>query len=246
MKVVFAFLIKNKLSQEALWYEYLKSCSDYEILIHCSDYDGITILKNLNTTVYVKQVPSEWSRLLQVELFLLQHAKDKHADKVILLSDTCVPIKPLTYLYSHLCTNKSYIKYVSMFNDWKDALTRHRTHYDFLHGNHQWCILDKQHFDIFLNNKFRTEFETRVHYPEESYFSSMLCEKNLLTSDHVIDTITTYVDWSRGNGMSPYTFEIENEENVKIINETKNMPNILFFRKISPQSQLLNVIKSLL
>jgi hypothetical protein len=74
----------------------------------------------------------------------------------------------------------------------------------------------------------------------------MLCEKNLLTSDQVIDTITTYVDWSRSNGMSPYTFEIENDENVKMINETKNMPNVFFFRKVSPQSQLLNVIKSLL
>lgn len=248
MKIVFAFLIKNKLSQEKLWYDYLKDNKDYEILIHCAESDGLTVLKTLNTTVYVNQVPSKWSRLLEVELFLLQKSKEKLADKVILLSDTCVPIKPLKYLYDTISLDKSYIKYMSMWKEWQGALTRHPVRYDFLYGNHQWCIIDKRHFDIFLNNNFRSEFEKHVQFPEESYFSSMLSEKKLLNSDNVVDTITTYVDWGRNDGSSPYTFETDVEENLKMVSDTKNVPDLFFFRKVSRKAQpkLLNSIISLL
>jgi hypothetical protein len=245
MKICFAFLINDIINNEKVWYDYLNKAKNIEIVIHCAKSNNLQHLNNITKNIYVNLVPTKWGRLLKVENFLLQKSKELNCDKCIFLSSSCLPIKRIYQLFDFLNNDMTIMGYsdawdMNRFPN-KDIGIKYM-------ANQQWIIIDKRHYDVFLNSDYRNYFEESVVLPEESYYSTIM-ELNKIQNE-VLNKMkmTTYVDWSRSTngGNSPYV--IEKEEDVSIIDSIKQNKNILFIRKVSNNchEKIINKIKELI
>lgn len=232
MKIAFCFLVIDKIYHEKMWVDYLQNIPNKEILIHCISNNNLKLMSDINAKIYVNAAEGRHSRLLKIELFLLEQAKLLNADKVIFLSDSCVPIKSSKHVYEFIKKDITYIKWEDMHTEAPQKLPRHLNKYTYLSSHHQWCILDKQYFDLFLYNEDRFEFENDVSFPEESYFASILNKHKFLVSSNVHNVITTYVDWER-SVYGPYTFRDASDTNIKMIKSEHQNESSLFFRKVA-------------
>lgn len=236
MKIAFCFLIKNKINYENIWFEYLKGHESLEIIIHSAEKIELDYLPSLTKNIYIKQVPTEWGRLLKVENFLMEKSKELNCDKCIFLSDSCLPVKSLSYIEDFLNNDFSYI---SNRKPW--VLSRFPVQireYAYLMGNHQWIIIDKKHYDLFLSSYLRHTFENDVFFPEESYHATVLQANNLNNEDNVCNIITTYTDWDRPTNYnrSPYVFNLDDYDTTDLQKVLSNSEH-LFIRKVAENGQ---------
>lgn len=243
MKICFAFLTKGSINNELFWFEYLNKFSNKEILIHCNSEPKFKYLNDITKNIYINSVETRWGRLQKVQNFLLEQCRLLECDKFIILSDSCLPIRSPEYLLNKINNNKSFIKNgdawdFSRFPDFNGDFK--------LLQNHQWCIIDKRHYDIILNDEYRTYFEESVTLPEESFFSTIFEKNNINNIENVTNEMTTYVDWSRPVNSSPYTFEGTSDD-IEHLNKAKMEDNIFFMRKIKDNidSDFFNEIKKM-
>lgn len=238
-KICFAFITSGKINNEEIWFKYLKDKSNIEILIHCYNDPQFQYLNSLTSNIYVNSVPTKWGKLQKVQNFLLEESKKLNCDKFIILSDSCLPIRSYNYLLNKLNNDKSFI---SNGRAWDlSRFPSNKFNIEYM-ANQQWCIIDKKHYDLFLNDDVRLYFEDEVILPEESYFSTVLEKNGFNNTDNVVDVITTYVDWSRTDGSSPYYFDGDNND-IPHLNTAISNENILFFRKVKDiKSEFLNII----
>jgi hypothetical protein len=229
MKLAFGFLITDEINQEDKWYNFfIESSLKYDIIIHSKNEPILKKLNKLTKNIYVNEVYTEWGKLQKVQNFLLEKSKKLNCDKLIILSNSCIPIKNINYIFDYLSNDKSYIKHDK---PWWPLNTRGYIDQNYIMGNHQWCIIDKKHYDVLLNDNEREYFENIILFPEESYFSTILNKNGLLKDVENIQT--TFVDWERSpNGRSPYLFSNYNQFDHNIIKKIKLDENILFIRKI--------------
>jgi hypothetical protein len=87
-------------------------------------------------------------------------------------------------------------------------------------------------------------FENFVILPEESYFSTIVEKNGINNDDNIVNSKTTYVDWSRTNGSSPYYFD-GSLQDIEHLNRCCEDENILFFRKLKNCSdgEFISIIK---
>lgn len=245
MKICFAFLITEKINNESVWFDYLSESPNTEVIIHTAKPCKLKLLTKITNNIYENQVETRWGKLLEVQNFLLKKAKELNGDKSIFLSDSCLPIKPLNYLFELFSNDTSFISNTEAWDP-----SRFPVDYGIKYmANQQWVIIDKKHIDFFLLDELRNYFERRVVLPEESYYSTILEKLGLNNSSNVINEKTTYVDWSRptNNGNSPHLFE-NNNHDISAINNLKEQKNILFCRKFSDldgDSGMIRSIRSL-
>lgn len=244
MKICFAFLTKGTINNELLWYEYfknIKSNHEIEILIHCNQNPNFKFLQNLTSQIFLNEVHTAWGKLQKVQNFLMEKAKNLNCDKFIILSDSCIPIRDFNYLLNKLNNDKSII---SNCESWDLSRFPDNNFKIKLMANQQWCIIDKKHFDLFLNDETRLYFEDFVIFPEESYFSTVIENNNKNNEDNIFSYITTCVDWSRTNGSSPYYFD-GNFQDIEYLNKCYENENFLFFRKLKncPDTDFISIVK---
>ena len=244
MKIAFCFLIKNKIGYEDIWFEYLKNSIDIEIIIHCVENHDLKLISSLTNNIYVNQVPSSWGKLLHVENFLIEKSKELGCDKCIFLSDSCLPVKPLSYVKEFLLIDKSFI---SNRKPWEfSRFPPEVKKFEFLMGNHQWVIIDKKHYDLFLNSNLRQIFENHVFFPEESYYATILQASGINDQENVENITTTYVDWDRPTNYnrSPYVFNLSDADLLDL-EKVSSHSQYLFMRKIADngQTSFINTLK---
>ena len=229
-KICFAFLIEDIINQEEIWFDFFKSIEGkyFEIVIHSKNEPKLNFINTISN-IHINKVHTEWGRLQKVGNFLLECAKNLECDKLILLSHSCIPIKSSEFIFDYLNNDKNIIMYSKPW--WKED--RNTSHFSFIMGNHQWCVIDKKHFNLFLQDSDRLFFEDRVWCPDECYFSSILNKYNLLNEEEVINLTSTFVDWDRSpNGHSPYTFKYFNQYDLELIKKLKDDNQTLFIRKV--------------
>jgi hypothetical protein len=230
MKIAFAFLITDEINREESWFNFFNNSNlDYEIIIHSKLELKLKYLIDITNNIYINEVETNWSKLQKVQNFLIEKAKDLNCDKVILLSNSCLPLKSIDYIFNYLNNNKNYISYSKPW--WRED---RKSNFIYVMGNHQWCIIDKLYYDIILSDEDRYFYENYVIFPEESYFSSILNKNGLLNEENVVNIKTTFVDWNRSpNGKSPYEFSDYNEFDKNLISKLKLDNNLLFIRKVN-------------
>lgn len=245
MKISYCFLITDKIKNEKIWYDFFKDSTKSDIIIHCSKSNNLEYLDKLTTKIYVDCVPTSWGKLLQVENFLTEKAKENQSNKCIFLSDSCLPVKNISYIENFLKNDEK--SFISNTKPWD--MTRFPDsikHLDLM-GNHQWIIIDEKHYDLFLKSELRKIFEEETILPEESYHSTILQLNNLNNDDNVRNVVTTYVDWSRpsNNGNSPYTFNLNNTDH-QVLSQLES--NHLFIRKVADNlnTDFIRTIESLI
>jgi hypothetical protein len=237
MKLGFVFLITDEINHEDKWYNFFNESSvEYEIIIHSKNEPNLKKLNRLTKNIYINEVETKWGKLQKVQNFLLEKSKRLNCDKTIILSNSCVPLKNINYISNYLSNDKSYIKYDK---PWWPLNSRGYINENYIMGNHQWCIIDKKHYDILLNDDEKEYFEDSIILPEECYFSSILNKNELLKEIQNIQT--TFVDWERSpDGRSPYLFSKYNQSDHNLIKKLKLDENTLFIRKIDKNLNISN------
>ena len=209
-KIAFCFLIYDKINHENLWNTFLQNIdtTKYNIYIH---FKQDKELKLFNDKKLNKTVPTEWcgESLVEAQLLLLNEAiKDQDNEHFIFISNSCLPVKSFNYIYQKLDSDKSYFNVASsnitQFNENMPA-----------HKASQWCILNRKHTHMLLNNK-QTVRETYSLFknqkvsgcPDEySIISSLKAldkniDNDLVTTYNLSIDATTFTGW---HDMKNYT-----------------------------------------
>jgi hypothetical protein len=169
-------------------------------------------------------VPTSWSIHMKAWKALLKEAfQDERNEKFVFLSESCIPLMPLHRVYNEvLKTPKTHMSYGSAH--WfapnrvvSEVPESHRF------VNQEWIILNRRHAQYFIEDEFVIEFSIRHDMDIESYPSVYLSLLGELNDDHVLNQMTTFVDWHHHNAgdSSPYHFFEPNPLSMQLFEEAK-------------------------
>jgi hypothetical protein len=255
-KIAFLFLIKDKINKEELWKNFFNNVDTdkYSIYIHYKDNIKLKYFEKYKLT---NTIPTKWGdiSLVHAQKILLKEAfKDEANYKFIFISDSCMPIKNFDYVYNFLIKNNN-----SYFNYENIKIKYNKT----LYQTFQWCILNRNHTNIIINDTTEIEFYIKhnIFASDEIYFLTTIRDKlnNNIIINKTPDNYTTYVIWkdnilyiiksndfnnkykkyksdiSFPNNGSPATYiKFDDNELKYLINDTK----CLFLRKVTPNTIL--------
>lgn len=254
MRIAFLFLVRDNLSQPKIWQEFFSQHHNTQqkpiILAHAKHPSRVTdpIIKN---ALIKKYIETEWghSSITLVMITLAFYALQQGADRLIYLSETCVPLQP----YDHIC---NFLK--SSKNSWFMPLeippSQLKIRYNGLTSpkyikpeqlkkTSQWCILNRSDAQIVVRTaKHHFPNYIRFKVPDEHYIFTVLY--NHYKGKYRFNTgLTTLVDWSRpsNNYKHPHTFVQITAEDLKILRDT----NSLFGRRFEASSDIAKYIPEL-
>ena len=243
MKLALCFLIVEKIECESLWAEWLKGNEDKVLIFIHSKYKFKPTTDFFRTQSHiVETVPTSWGGygLVEATLKLFENALEFTEEdmRLILISDTTVPIKKFQYIYNFLWNDKrSFIFECNKEQRFPRYLNVAKSlRHNCVVKHSQWIILNRRHAQILLNASSTIErIYSKIWIPDESWALTFLNYLN--ESENVcIDLMTTYVNWTEENTLSPYTFsQIPMELFKKILVE----PSYLFARKFVSDSKII-------
>lgn len=261
-KIAFIFLTIGEIKQYKIWELFFKSGKDrYNIYVHPKFPDQINSF--FNKYIIKKLVPTSWGdvSLVKATNILIEEAlKDTSNKKIVLVSDSCIPIKSFDYIYNKVFEDKT-----SWFNYYSpNLLEGSTTHYNRIKSldpaikNHayiheQWMILDRQHADILnKNTHYITYFIKNSLFPDEMYYITMLnlLHKNIknelkfkMTSrlNYLKHDYITFAKWYDTKTKllymyHPYEFNKMEKEDIEKIKNSK----ALFGRKFAKTSDIID------
>ncbi|VFQ97710.1 unnamed protein product [Cuscuta campestris] len=215
-KIAFMFLTKGPLPLAPLWERFFKGNEGkFSVYVHSSP--SFKAQFPPKSVFYERQIPSqvaEWGKMsiCDAERRLLANALLDIANEwFILLSESCIPLRNFTLIYTHIKRSKH-----SFIGSFDDPGPYGRARYDpnmlpevnisqWRKGS-QWFEIDRNLAlyiveDVTFYPKF-SDFCTPPCYVDEHYFPTMLAIK---AANRLANRSLTWVDWSRG-GAHPATF----------------------------------------
>ncbi|VVU95531.1 Core-2/I-Branching enzyme [seawater metagenome] len=257
-KLAFCFLTVNDINQPKIWNKFFDiDNSYYNIYMHPKNADNVKSF--MKDYIIPKYVETAWGNISLTDatfLMLKEAYKDPNNKKMILVSDSCIPLKKLENIYKILLENDN-----SWFNYYKPS-TYVNSHYDRIQKldptiknssfiQEQWMVLDRNHVKLIIENyiKLRYHFLKPKLIPDEILFITLLFHLNpnmkneLQFPEHTryefkSHRFITFADWYyKGrlvNSFHPITFDKVDEE---VLNKLKKV-NTLFARKFSNSSDI--------
>lgn len=260
-KIAFIFLTIGDVKQHKIWELFFKYATNYNIYIHPKYPDQV--LSFFNKYIVKNRVPTLWGdvSLVRATNILINEAlKDKNNKKIILVSDSCIPIKSFNYIYNKVLEdNKSWFNYY-----YPNLLEGSITHYnriksldpfikDYAYIHEQWMILDRQHAKLLNNNVHYISFFIKENLvPDEMYYITLLhiLNKNIKNelkfkknsrNEYLTHNFITFAKWYDTKTKLLYMyhpFEFNKMEKEDI--ETLKNSNALFGRKFSKDSDIID------
>lgn len=244
-KIALCFLTYGNLSKPQIWRNQLNLNDHlFSVYIHSKDYFTDNVYNFDEYIIPNKIHDTYWGEisLVKATLRLFQEAYlDDRNIFFILLSDKCIPLKPLREIYDFI------IKLNNNIINETDNNCKYRYYglnrpdefkYDEFKKQSQWMILKRSTVSFFLNNlKFLDYFGNTFECPDEHFFINF-CNKFKIK---FINQKITYCKWNRNiieflSPIHPQTYEsLSNSDVFRIIN---NHPTCLFIRKISKKCKL--------
>ena len=260
-KIGFCFLIYDIINHEYIWNIFFNGVdkSKFNIYIHYKYNKNLEYFEEYKLDNCIETKYSDVS-IVHAHNLLFKKAFDDGCDKIISLSQSCVPLKSFDYVYNFLtkddfghfnvapqkqcfprCNNL--IKYFDKKNIQKSS---------------NWFILNRKTCQIIINydkNKINKEFG-KIYCPEEHYFIITIFNNNLL--DNIIITpnlangATTFTNWEGMDYKFPSKSELKNYNSISE-DELEYLLNseCLFGRKFNKECDLvknnyISFIKSVL
>lgn len=176
-KIGFCFQINEGLEKPKLWKKYFENAYEYEVLVHpwkspFRNEDFETIPFSL-----VPHRTNSWEQTLQIHLEFFKQAKEKGLKKIVLLSESCIPIRPYKEFFDFCSMGYSYL------NGLKDIWWRPENVKrviqpelrKFALAHEQWWCLDIEHYTSLLENeKYIIKMFQRSFADNEYYLGTML------------------------------------------------------------------------
>ena len=251
MRIAFLFITRDNLNQPELWNDFFSISDKYIIKAHAKYPEKVTqnIIKD---NIIPKYIKTEWgdASLILVMITLLMYGLKDGADRLIFLSESCVPLQTFSKIRDILSVNNE-SWFCSQNMDKSEHKKRYNSlsnpkfiKYNELHKSSQWCILNKTDaIDIVKSSsKYYLNFKNFI-VPDEHYILTIL---NKIYNDKYNKKYkynskeSTFIDWIRHSEdyKHPHTFDILTDFDVKLLKKT----NSLFARKFSKESDILKYI----
>ncbi len=245
MKIAFLFMVRDNLSQTEIWQKFFADApqSDAIILTHAK-YPERSTDPIVKASVIKHYVKTEWGHpsLSLVMIYLALEALKRGAERLIYLSETCVPLQPYNHIHDFLSQSPLswfQTKYMKPYQlDYRyNSLTKPQyIKRSQLKKSSQWCILNRQDAKVIVST-FPKYFPNYIHFkvPDEHYIITTLFH-HYKGKYRFNDGMTTLTDWIRRTKSTkhPHTFYKLNKEDVRVLINT----NSLFGRKFDSTSNI--------
>lgn len=156
MKLLYSFIIKNKIIQENIWQLYFKySPIDHSVIAHSyEDYNG-----NLDINI-ISRIETSWSQKMNLHFELYKHLINSDCSHLIILSESCIPLQSMNALAKRiesangtLLTPLAFAPNHQQFfpnHHWRKAPLSLKKYFV---THEDWMILTRNECQIMLNNE---------------------------------------------------------------------------------------------
>jgi hypothetical protein len=237
-KIAFCFLIYNQIENEEIWKKFFEGIDKekYSIYIHYKTKKESKYFEEYklpqNKCIETKYADISMVRAMRIlfnEAFI-----DELNYKFILVSQSCIPVKSFNYIYDFLTKdNNSYFNEAPQSACWPRV--KNATKFiprEKIYKSSTWCILNREHVKLCLDNIKEEDVFSNVPCPDEHYFITLVKNKlneNVIYINESKEDSTTFANWLESTGSSPKTYtEITENELNRLLNSKS-----LFARKFA-------------
>ncbi|RYQ94690.1 uncharacterized protein LOC107611619 isoform X1 [Arachis ipaensis] len=226
-KVAFMFLTQGSLPFEKLWHMFFSGHEGkFSVYVHASRETPIHF-SNYFIGRDIHSEPVAWGKfsMVEAEKRLLGNALlDPDNQHFVLLSESCVPVRPFQFVYKYLLFSN--VSFLDCYLDlgphgngrYIDYMMPEVEEKDFRKGS-QWFTMKRQHALIVMADnlylrKFRDHCRPGMEggrncYSDEHYFPTFF---HMIDPGGISNWSVTYVDWSEGK-WHPRSFTAEEVNN---------------------------------
>lgn len=207
-KLAFCFLIYDEINHEDLWNLFFKGVdtNKYNIYIH---YKTDKPLQYFEQYKLSECVPTKYAdvSLIRAHNLLFKKAYDDGCDKMINLSQSCIPFKSFDYVYDFLCKDDYGHFNISPKQQCFPRCIRLTRYYnkDTIQKSSQWFIINRNICEAVTRygiDKITKEYSS-IAAPEEHYFITTIFHNKLqdeiITTPNLANDATTFTNWSGMN-----------------------------------------------
>lgn len=250
-------MVRDNLSQPDIWNEffnqYRKNNSNQQpIIISHAKYPERTTDHLIKNSLIPTYIPTEWGHvtLTLVMVFLAQYALSKYnADRIIFLSDTCVPLQPPSHIHKFLAQSPLSWFYTKPMTPYQhkhryNQLTNPKyISYNQLQKTSQWCILNKADAKVIVKAAPKELPNYKNQTASDEHYIITTLYKHYKNKYRFNEGMTTLVDWKRrsNNFKHPHTFYKLDATDIKLLTSTHS----LFVRRVDPSSNIGTIIPEL-
>lgn len=202
-KIAFIFLLYNGMNHEDLWKKFFMGKEDrYNIYIYSQKEYQQDSFRDHVVEIDFPTAYGDSSIVLAQNKLLELAMKDESNTHFIFLSWACIPVKSFDYIQEFLKEEHSY------FNVCPDTQVeripedyRSKYHEVTFKKSSQWCILNRRHTSVLLENQdFLEDFDFPYIAPDEHIYISKLytdwLESELICTPNISVWATTFTNWS--------------------------------------------------
>ena len=252
MKIAFLFMFYDDHHRNDYMQEYFREgVGKHNIYTHFKNPDGHKKSEYFGKFSISKHIKTKHCDISLVEchLNLLEAALDQGENQwFVLMSDSCLPTKPLNVLHHFLETSKfSFFDTnchsaaqltAESLNDWIGKWNRSCINYNFLKfkKHSQWCILNRMDAKILVNTKTKhlpawKDLQDKFNrgFAKDEYYPLAVLNHEIKNYQYN-DRPTTYVKWCLGK-TKPETFT-----SIDFLNS--EYKSSFFIRKINKQTKV--------
>lgn len=232
-KLAFCFLIYDRINHEELWHLFFKDVDPqkYSIHIHYKENVPLKYFEQYKLSNCIPTIYGHISIINAQNLLFEDALKDSTTSHCILISNSCIPFKSFDKVYEFIQIEYSYInKGIKQhcFPRCNNVLYYIGPYY--IDKSAQWCILNRKHAAIMVNDKDYIQWFTHIHAPDEHAYITKLHVLNLshevIFTENQSNKATTFINWE---GMD---YKYVSQDNLK--NYTSIMDEELEYLLVSP------------
>ena len=250
-KIGFCFLCQSDIHQLSLWENFFENNYD-KCNIYIHSYEPQNITQDFVKKYHIdKNIPTGWGDIYDVVKYIMELSLINNDTKLILVSESTIPIKSFQYVYDYLVyDNKGFLCYTPHDSSNKNTLKMHKTRYELNSKkiknfskeiskkhwfyNETWIIFNQEMIQLILNDNQYIHYFKDCYVYDENYPIYLYSIKNKLDLFHNIKT--TYTNWNtvteKDGKRHPKTYDY--------LSFKLKHPNKLFARKFKKDCNITN------
>jgi Core-2/I-Branching enzyme/Protein of unknown function (DUF3431) len=210
-KVAFLFLTRGEMNHGEIWKDYLnQEPSRVAVFAHTKHPEQLHERSILSRSQITEKIETHWGdvSLVHATLALLRAAMQQEGvTHFILVSESCVPIRPIHELLENLERDpRSRMSAWSLQHEKRGWNRNKARRLDQLEGisldyaffQHQWMCLSREDSAIILEKDWTDSFK-KVVAPDECYFATVLAASGKPFPDEIANRLLTWCSWRGGS-----------------------------------------------
>ena len=222
-KIAFLFMIYDSIAHEETWNNYFKHVDPdkYVVLIHYKTQHPLKYFESAKLKDCVPTVYGDISLVKAQNLLLTEAMKDPSVYKMVILSNTCIPLKSFDHVYAKLTSDNN-----GYFNECPQSqcmprcleVLKYIPEQD-IYKSTAWFIANRSQAEHYTQHTEYLKYFTTVEEisPEEHYYITInkkYRSENTVYTPNTAETSTTFTNWEGMDYKYPSTRGIKNYSSV--------------------------------